>query len=168
MFARDEVLLDLGFAAAQARVTCLARGGRLQKASREAYEEGYASLTRAGRKGSVRGMSRLVEVCYRDLIADSRSAHLTLRWLAAAPGGALFAAVDADITLTPSGADASLLVLDGVYRLPPGSPGDGLDAAVIRWVVPATFRAFAGRLADALTRPAPDAGWHRQTTDQTS
>jgi hypothetical protein len=164
MFVRDEVLLDLSFAAAQTRVTCLARGGRLQNASKEAYAEGSADLTRAGARGSMRAMSRLVEVRFRDLIANSGSAQLTLRWLAAGPGGALFAALDADITLTPSGEEATLLVLDGVYRLPPGSQDDGLDATVVRRVVPATIRAFVGRLADALTRPAPDAGWHRRIT----
>jgi hypothetical protein len=164
MFVRDEVLLDLEFAAAQARVTGLARGGRLQQASKEAYAAGSAYLTRAGPQASVSAMSRLVETRYRDLIADSGSARLTLRWLAAAPDGALFAALDADITLTPSGDEVTVLVLDGVYRLPPGSLDDGLDVAVIRRVVPATVRAFVGRLADALTRPAPDAGWRRRTT----
>jgi hypothetical protein len=109
-------------------------------------------------------MSRLVEARYRDLIADSGLAKLTLRWLAAAPGGELFAALDADITLTPRRDEATLLVLDGVYRLPPGTAADGLDVAVIRWVVPETVRAFVGRLADALTHPAPDAGWHRRIT----
>jgi hypothetical protein len=166
MFVRDEVLLDLGFAAAQARVAGLARGGALQRASRKAYAEGSAELAETGPPGSVRAMTRLVEVRYRDLIAGSASARLTIRWLAAAPGSALFAALDADITLTPSGDYAALMVLHGVYRLPPGSLGDGLDAAVIRRVVPATIRVFVGHLADALTRPAPDAGWHRRIADR--
>jgi hypothetical protein len=49
-----------------------------------------------------------------------------LRWEATGPGGRLFPALDADITLTPAGEHATLLGLAGCYRPPLGSWGRGL------------------------------------------
>lgn len=75
MFISGEVLLDVSFAAAQARLASLARGGSL------------------------------------------------LRREAAGPYGRLFPALDADITLTPAGQQATVLELAGAYRPPLGAAG---------------------------------------------
>jgi hypothetical protein len=45
----------------------------------------------------VPGMSKLVEVHFREEVARGESAVLTLRWQATRPGGRLFPALDADI-----------------------------------------------------------------------
>ncbi len=154
MFVRDEVRLDLGFPAAQARLASLASSGFLLRASDSAYGEGTTGLTRVGPLGSVRGMSKLVEVRYRDLVADQDSARLPFRWEATGPGGALFPALDADITLTPDGEHATVLNVTGVYRPPAGALGAGLDRAILCRVADATIRAFVGLLAEAVAHPA--------------
>ncbi len=163
---REEVLLDLGFATAQARLANLAHGGSLLRVSEHAYGEATTGLARVGPLGSARGMSRLVEVRFRDLVVHDESAYLTLRWETAGPGGALFPALDADITLTPSGDQATVLVLAGVYRPPLGILGTGLDRAIMGRVAVATIRTFVSRLADAITHPASQAGSHRSIADQ--
>ena len=118
MFVSDEVLLDVSFAAAQARLANLARGGSLLSASQAAYDDGITGMGRVGPRGSAPGMSRLVQVHFRDLVIREGSAMLTLRWETVGPGGGLFPALDADITLTPAGDQASLLKLAGAHRPP--------------------------------------------------
>jgi hypothetical protein len=161
MFVRNEVLLDLGFDAAQAGLANLARRGALETVSKQAHREGPAAVIEAGQPGPAWPVTHLVEVRHHDLITGPGSAYLMLRWPAAGPGSAAFPALDADITLTPSGDEATVLALDGVYRPPPCCPDaelDELDGAAARRVMSATVRAFVGRLADAVTRAADDAG----------
>jgi hypothetical protein len=117
-------------------------------------------LLRVGPLGSVRGLSRLVEVQFRDLVGREDSAVLTLRWAATGPGGALFPVLDADLTLTPRGEQATLLALAGAYRPPLGALGAGLDRTVLRRVAAATVRAFVRSVAAALTQPGAAAEPH--------
>jgi hypothetical protein len=88
-------------------------------------------------------------VHFRDLVMRDDSAVLTLRWEATGPGGRLFPALDADITLTPAGERATLLRLAGSYRPPLGSLGAGLDRAILHRAA-ATIRAFLSRVADSI------------------
>jgi hypothetical protein len=153
MIVRDSVRLDVGFAAAQARLANLAHDSTLLIASRRAYGDGLTPV-RVGPVGSALGLSKLVEVRYRDLVTRNDSAVLTLRWEASGSGGGLFPALDADLTLTPDGEDATLLRLDGAYRPPLGGLGAGLDRALLRRVAVATIADFIGRIADAIVHPA--------------
>ncbi len=146
MFHSDQAWLDVGLAAAQARLMDLVRGGVLGSASAQAYRDG------------ITGLARLIQVHFQDLDARGDAARLALRWEAAGPGGGLFPALDADITLTPAGEYSTGLTLTGVYRPPPGSAGTGLDQAVVRQVVTATIRAFLYRITDAISHPAGAAG----------
>ena len=91
-------------------------------------------MGRVGPRGSAPGMSRLVQVHFRDLMIREGLAALTLRWETAGPGGGLFPALDADITLTPAGDPASLLKLAGAYRPPLRALGAGLDRAIMHRV----------------------------------
>ena len=154
VFVGDEVLLDVSFAAAQARLANLARGGSLLSASQAAYDDGITGMARVGPLGSGPGMSRLVQVHFRDLVTREGSAVLTLRWETSGLGGGLFPALDADITLAPAGEQATLLTLAGAYRPPLGALGTGLDRAILRRVATATTRAFMNRVADAIVHPA--------------
>jgi hypothetical protein len=154
MFAGEEMLLDVSFNAAQARLANLARGGTLLEASQDAYGEGITGVARIGSPGSVPGMSRLVEARFRDPVIRENSAVLTQRWEAIGPGGGLFTALDADITLSPAGDHATLLTLAGAYRPPPGALGARLDQAISQRVAAATIRAFLDRVADAIAHPA--------------
>lgn len=76
----DEVLLDAGFDAARAALENLTARGSLTSASKVAYGEGIAELIRVGPLGSVPGMSKLVEVRFRDLVERDDSAGLAVRW----------------------------------------------------------------------------------------
>jgi len=154
VFVGDEVLLDVSFAAARARLANLTRGGSLLSASKDAYGEGITGLARVGPLGSAPGISRLVEVHVRDLAETGDSARLALRWAATGPGGRLFPALDADLTLRPAGPQATALGLVGAYRPPLGGLGAGLDRAILHRVAAATIRAFLDRVADAIVRPA--------------
>jgi hypothetical protein len=153
MIVSDSVRLGVGFAAAQARLVNLAHDSTLLTASRHAYGEGL-TVVRVGPAGSAPGLSKLVEVRYRDLVARNDTAVLTLRWEASGSGGGLFPALDADVTLTPDGDDATLLRLDGAYRPPLGALGAGLDRALLRRVAVATIADFIGRIADVIVHPA--------------
>ena len=96
MFAAAEVLLDLGFRAAEARLANVARGGLLTPVSEGAYGDGLTGLARVGPLGEVRGVSKLVEVHVLDVVTRGESAVLALRWQATGPGGKLFPALDAE------------------------------------------------------------------------
>ena len=151
MFVGDEVLLAVTFAVAQARLANLARGGSLLPVSEDAYNGGITGLARTRSPGSAPGLSRLVQVHFLDLMERNDSAGLALRWQAIEPGGGLLAVLDADITLSPSGKQATLLTLAGTYRPPPGSLGAGLDCAVLHRVAAATIRNFINGLAAGIT-----------------
>ena len=151
MFVGDEVLLDLTFTVARARLANLARGDSLLSVSQDAYNGGITGLSRIGPLGSAPGLSRLVQVRFRDLMERNDSAGLALRWEAIGPGGGLLPVLDADITLSPSGKQATLLTLTGAYRPPLGSLGAGLDRAILHRVAAATIRSFINRVAAGIT-----------------
>jgi hypothetical protein len=65
--------------------------------------------------------------------------------------------LDADITLSPSGKQATLLTLAGVYRPPLGSLGAGLDRAILHRVAAATIRNFIHGVAAGITGHAATA-----------
>jgi hypothetical protein len=153
MFVGDEVILGISFGSAQARLANLAHHGALTSVSEGAYGDGLAGLIRVGPIGAVPGVSKLVEVCFRDLVTHDDTALLTVRWEATGPGGGLFPALDADITLSPAGEQATRLTLAGAYRPPLAGLGAGLDRAILHRVATATIRSLLSRMADALADP---------------
>jgi carbon monoxide dehydrogenase subunit G len=154
VFVSDEVSLNAGFAAARARLATLIRGGLLERASAQAYSGEITGLVRIGPLGPVPGLSKVVRVRVRDLDAVGDSGRFALRWEVAGPGGGLFPALDADITLTPAGEHSTTLTLAGVYRPPLAGVGGALDQAVMRRVARATIRAFLAQIAEAIAYPA--------------
>ena len=157
MFAGGEVCLEAGFAAARARLANLIHGSLLKDASQDACSGAVTGLARIGPLGSAPGVSRLAEVHFRDLVDHGERCLLTLRWEATGPGGRLFPALDADITLTPAGEHTTLLTLAGAYRPPLGAAGARIDQAILRLAATATIRTFTGRVATAITHPAGSA-----------
>jgi len=156
MFIQEELRLDTAFLAVRDRLAVLAQSGSLLTAAQAASSgtgasDGTTGLTRVGPLGPVRGLSRVVEVQFGELIARDDSAQLALRWDAAGPGGGLFPALDADITLGRVDDQATTLTLTGVYRPPLGSVGAGLDQAILHRVAVATIRDFLGRVAAAIS-----------------
>jgi hypothetical protein len=158
VFVADETRLEVSFAAACARLVNLTHSGSLVRASKDAYGEGITGLLRVGPVGSAPGMSKLVKVQAQDLVTRGPTATLPLRWEVTGPGGAMFPALDANITLTEAGEQATVLRLDGTYRPPLGALGAGLDTAIMRRVARATIRSFITRIAIAVVHPAPAAG----------
>jgi hypothetical protein len=155
MFVGDEVVLDVSFAVARARLTDLIRSELLRSASEDAYGAGITGLARVGPLG----LGKVVRVHVRPLAETGGHAGLAIRWEATGPGGGLFPALDADITLVRTG-QTTLLVLAGVYRPPLGPLGVALDRAALHGVAAATVRNFLGRLAASITSPggAPQSG----------
>jgi hypothetical protein len=163
MFVREELRLNAPFLAARDRLAALAHSGSLLTAAQAASDgagasDGSAGLTRVGPLGPVLGLSRVVEVQFGELVAHDDSAQLALRWEAAGPGGGLFPALDADITLSRVDDQATTLTLTGVYRPPLGSVGAGLDQAILHRVAVATIRDFLGRVGAAISSTEAAAG----------
>lgn len=172
MFVGEKVLLDVGFPAARAKLAKLA-GGLMLRVAEAAYGEGAAGLARSGAGPGV-GMSRLIRVQLGEMATAADGARLGLRWEAIGPGGGLFAALDADLTLIPCAEEACVLALAGVYRSPPGQAGvqasvltlaggyrpphslmrAELDRAIWRRCAAATVQGFLARLGCVLAHPA--------------
>jgi hypothetical protein len=158
MFIGAEIRLGLGFSAAQAGLASLTRGALLRRASDDAYRSLGSGLARVGPLGAAPGMSKLVVIRFSEMAVHEDFAIVAMRWQATGPGGALFPALDADITLTKARDDTAILAVWGVYRPPFGRPGAGLDQAVLRRVAQATIRAFTRRVGAAITDPAAASG----------
>jgi len=154
VFVGAETVVDVIFDVAQVRLANLARGGWLADASDDAYGELGQTLARVGPLGSAPGVSRLVDVHFRDLVRHGRLAVMALRWEATGPGGGLFPAMDADLTLLPHGEDRTLLTLTGAYRPPMGAVGRALDRAVLHRLALATVERFVTRIGTAVADPA--------------
>jgi hypothetical protein len=155
MFVSQRAALPVSFTTAQARLTNAIAAGTLLTAARQAYDEHGTALVRVGPLGGRGVGSRLVRVHFRELARRDQTAVLALRWEAAGPGGGLFPALDADITLAPDGQDATTMTLDGAYRPPLGPVGAGLDRALLHHAAIATIRQFLALLSDCIVAAAP-------------
>jgi hypothetical protein len=136
MFVGDEVLLDVGFAVARARLANLARSGMLRGASEDACSIGLPG--------------RLVRARARELAQRADSAGLAIRWEVTGADGALFPVLDADIKLTPAADGTTVLALAGVYRLP-FAANEAAERAILSRAASAAIRNFLGRLAAGIT-----------------
>lgn len=153
MFIDDEVPLDVGLDAARTGLANLAVGDGLASASEDAYGEGVTELIRVGPLGSMPVTSKLVQVRFRNLTERDDYAGLAVRWEATGPGGGLFPALDANITVTPADERTTTLKLAGSYRPPLGPLGTALDAAILHRIATATIHTFLNRIAAAITHP---------------
>jgi hypothetical protein len=149
VFVGDEVLLEISFKAAQAQVADLSRSGSLVTAAKDSYGEGITSLV-GGWPADSAGASRLTGVYIREPRVCEDAAVFALRWEAIGPEGRLFPALDADITLTPVGDQATLLTLSGAYRMPSGLSGSEDDQEIVHRLAGATIRSFIKRVADEI------------------
>lgn len=131
MFIGAQVRLDLGFDAVQARLANLVRGGLLRRASGGAYDQWHACLAQTGSWVTALSMPGPVQVRACDMVTRAGCATVIMRWELAGPAGSLFPALDADITLTPAGSDATTLAVCGAYRPPLGVLGVGPDPAIM-------------------------------------
>lgn len=151
-FVGDQVLLDVSFGAARSQLRRLAADGVLLGASEYAYSAAITGLAQEG--GPAAALSRLAGVEPADVVETRDRARLPLRWQAIGPDGALFPALDADLTLTPAGDQTTVLALAGVYRLPSQQTPAGLGPATVRCVAAVAIRSFIAGLACTLVHPA--------------
>jgi hypothetical protein len=151
VFVGDHILIDVCPDSAGRQLERLARDGVLLSASEYAYGTGLTGLVESA--GLAAGMSRLAGIRLGDLVETEGCARLWLRWEAIGPDGTLFPALDADLTLSPAGANTTVLTLAGVYRLPEHAEA-GLDPATVRRFANVTTDSFVARLACALMHPA--------------
>jgi hypothetical protein len=149
MFIGAEIRMEVGFSAAQARLANLAHDGLLRRASENAHRWGAGHV-----QVGPRGVSKLVHVQIRHLVTHEDSAVWALRWEANGTTGGLFPVLDADITLTRAGEQATVLAVCGAYRPPLGSLGAELDRAIMHLVAEATIRAFARQIGAVIEDPA--------------
>ena len=154
VFVADETRLAVTFPVVYARLVNLTRGSSLVSAADDAIGDGYTGLARVGPAGPAPGVSRLVTVSFLDPVMTGETAVLGLRWTATGPGGRLFPALDANITLTADGEQATWLRLAGAYRPPLGALGARVDAVIMNRVAAATMRSFVRRVAEAIVHPA--------------
>lgn len=150
MFVHGQLEAAVRFGVALTRLAALARGDELLRAARVAHGQGITGLARDDPPGPAPGTPGLVSVRAGDLVADDDRAHMPLRWEAIAPAGELFPVLDANLALIPAGERSTTLDLAGVYRLPPGTWGNGLDPSGLQRFVSATIQGFLGRVAAAI------------------
>jgi len=154
VFIADQITLEGGFPALYARLGKLADGGLPLRMSNDAYSEGITALVHSGpvRHLLGRGLTgvRLGELTV--LTGQHGCARLPLRWETTGPAGQ-FPVLDADITLTAAGEDATVFALTGAYRLPP-SLAAGADQQAMQQCAAATIHSFLARLASAIAHPA--------------
>ena len=163
MFIGAETRLTVGFGHARAKLADQIRGGLLGRASGGVYGEWRTALARDGPWGTALwgtalGMSRLARVQFRDTAAHGDLAIWPLRWEVTGPHGALAPVLDADIKLTPAGADASLLAVSAICRPPLGGLAANLDQAIVRQCATAMIQALTHHIAAAVTHPAAAPG----------
>lgn len=152
MFVTEEQRLGVSFDVARARLASFVRDASVVSAARQAY---CARATGLGESPVV--APRLVRVAVRDLVTRGSTAVLVLRWEAAEPCGTVFPVLDADLSLAPSGRDASTLTLNGAWRPTAGLGQDGVghdragsDRAQVQRAATATIHGFVSLVADGI------------------
>jgi len=156
--------VDVTVSAAQAQLATLAREGWLGRASENAYEDGFSTLIRVGPLGGLPGASKQVRVRFLDPVHRGEMMTVGLRWEATGITGGLFPVLDADISLTPAGGQATRLALAGTYRPPMDGLGANLDRLILHRAATATIRSLLERVAATLAGPSPAAGHEESST----
>jgi hypothetical protein len=154
MFIGAEARLDARFDDVRTSLAMLIRGGLLERASGGFYRPWSAALAGGRPRGTAAGMPSLARVQSRDATATGDLAIWPLRWELTGPEGAPFPVLDADITLTPAGAGATLLAVSAVCRPPLGVLAAGSGQVIARRVAQATIQTFTGYLTTAVMHPA--------------
>jgi hypothetical protein len=157
VFIADQITLGGRFPAVCTRLGQLADSALLLRASDDAYRESVRGLVHGGPVQHLpgRGVARVRLAELAVLPGQDGCARLPLRWETAGPAGQ-FPVLDADITLTAAGEDATVLALTGTYRLPP-CLATGAGQQAVQQCAAATIHSFLARLACAIAHPAGQA-----------
>lgn len=153
MFAAAELLVDVPFTLAHARLReLLARDG-LGRASDGAYEAGLAEFSsKGGAEEAISGWSRPVRVQALPPRSTADGTRVPLRWVATGVSGHLFPALDADLILSSDGVGSSRLLINACYQPSFQAVGEG-DRLRLREIAELTMGELLSRLASMLTEP---------------
>ena len=157
-------MLSVSIGAARARLANLLHDGWLDAAAETAYRGGVDHLLRVGPFGDKPGLSRTVRVQFLDPVDHGDSVTIGMRWAAAGVTSGLFPVLDADIRLAAEGEEDTRMTLTGVYRVPLGAVGVGLDRVLLHRVATATVGSLLTQLAQALAGTAPAAAEAAEAT----
>ena len=163
VFVAHELRVGVSFPVARGRLAALARGGWLGTASEDAYQEGFTTVIQVGPFGDRPGAAKRVRVRFLDPVHRGEAMTVGLRWEATGLTGALFPVLDADISLSPAGEEATRLALAGAYRPPLDGVGATLDKVILHRVATATIATLLEHVASALASPGTAPGRSKPT-----
>jgi hypothetical protein len=161
MFIRQDIEVALPFGAASFRLVNMLRSGNLAGASNWAYQSGQEAILRVGPLGDIPAATKLVRVRFLDPVYSGDTLRIGMRWEATGAAASLYPALDADITMAPSGEDVTTLTIVGAYRPPLGRLGAGLDKTVLNRLATATIDRLLQQLAGIIVHPADAPGFQR-------
>jgi hypothetical protein len=148
MLVYDFIHVPLPVAQVRQRLL-IAVSGLWQQVAAAAYDEGEELLSRVGPFGPVPGLSKAVSVRVGDVRDRGEGFVVPLQWSATGPAE-LFPVMQADLEITPLGAQQSQLRLSGSYDPPMGAFGRRLDRLLLHQLAEATVRALLKQLVAAL------------------
>ena len=148
MLVYDFILVSMPVAQVRQRLLH-AVTGLWQRAAVAAYDEGEELLSRVGPRGPVPGLSKAVSMHVGDVRNRGEGFVMQLQWAATGPIE-LFPVMEADLEITPLGAQQSQLRLSGSYEPPLGAFGRRLDKLLLHQIAEATVRALLKQLVTAL------------------
>src|SRR5260370_36014171 len=111
MFVSHELILDVSFVEAQARLVNLTHGGWLSTASQGAYADGLVGMIRVGPLGDVLGASKLVRVGLPEPVPKEDVVVVPLRWEATAVIGRPFSVLHSVLIMTAERPGDAVLTL---------------------------------------------------------
>ena len=157
MLVYDFILVSMPVAQVRQRLLHTVTG-LWQRAAVAAYDEGEELLSRVGPRGPVPGLSKAVSMHVGDVRDRGDGFVMQLQWKATGPIE-LFPVMEADLEITPLGAQQAQLRLSGSYDPPLGALGRRLDRLLLHQIAEATVRALLKQLVTALlAEPAPTLG----------
>ena len=121
-----EHMLSVSFIAARVRLMKLINRGSLVPASVDAYACGLAKLAHRAPAGALSAAAEMIVRISEPAVAAGVIV-LPVRWHAIGTRGQLVRALSADLILIEAEADATIVRLQGAFRLPFAIPGTGAD-----------------------------------------
>jgi len=153
MFLADQRLCSVSIGAARARLADLVTHGWLTTASAASYRDGIGHLLWTGTPDDPPDLPRLAQTHFLEPVHREDSTTMGMRWEATSVTGGLFAALDANITLTAEGIQLTRLMLTGVYRSPLAMLSAAPERVLLNKAATTTTKSLLTRICEALESP---------------
>lgn len=158
MFVEAHTTLPMSVERACAAVERALAGHSLTEHSERAVHAGMDLVLEVGPAHLHRQLARTVHARTLDTRQVGRTWVIPIRWEATGVTAGLYPTLDANLGITPSDEQTSVLSIIGSYTPPLGALGAGLDRAAMSRVAQGTVETFLRELAAAATAtPAPTA-----------